>query len=118
MPRGDGEGGDRRFVVVEIAFPVLGGVLQPLPQRHRQRLTLVRFEVGLDHGRVHVARAADGRRVAQLLRDLLDDLRDVPLRLGVAEIAPSRRRATAQRTVPAQVRKSLALSSSPLISRR
>ena len=65
-----------------------------------------------------VALAAHGDRVAQIIGDLLDGARDVALgrRLGVEALELAQRQEAS--TVPAQVRKSLAVNGSPLISWR
>src|SRR5581483_9111194 len=49
-----------------------------------QRLAQGAVEVGVEHGRVDVALAADGRRVAELPGYPLDRAHHVPFRLGLA----------------------------------
>src|SRR4051794_14145741 len=74
----------RRLVVPQAIEGAGSGSVELVPQRFGQRRLPVRLDVRLDDGRVDVAGAADGRRVAELLRHLLHHLGDVPLRLGLA----------------------------------
>ena len=84
-----------------------------------QLIDQITFEIALQHQGMDVALAADGRRVAQPRGDALDRLRDdCAWPRPRSRRSRTRCRASAASTVPAQVRKSLAVKSSPLISRR
>jgi len=73
--------------------------------------------VAVEHPRVDVGGAADGRGVAEVLGDLVDGPPDRPC-LAVLDLATGNEvaSATAARTVAAQVRKSLAVKSPPACS--
>ncbi|MET4842588.1 hypothetical protein ABIF62_003083 [Bradyrhizobium japonicum] len=65
---------------------------------------------------MHVAFAADGRRIAELFRYAFNRSNDVALGLCLAVVLLDSANASAASTVPAQVRKSFALKSSPVMS--
>ena len=75
-------------------------------------------EIRLNHGGMNVALAADGDGVAEAAGRGLDGGDDVVLRASPHRTPGSLCRTSAARTVPAQVRKSLAVNSSPATSRR
>ena len=73
--------------------------------------------VGCQYFRMDVALPADRWRISKLLSDLLDGCDDVALRLSLAVVFFELRQRERREQVPAQVRKSLAVKSWPVMSR-